>query len=323
MRKDVTKIEEKPTGLENVPISDASKAPRTVVLGQKEEEYVQKKTLICDVFAGYSEVSGNARFDQTFQRDIISYYKMGHMVHATAATHNGEPVPIGQDAASATTSEYDTQRLERLSKRRAAEQARKAEEAAAAAREHSEAASSSATPAPAATAEGGSGTATAEGGGGTATAEGGGGKLKKRASAGTTRGAPAAAAADGGAPVGRLAVDTDRRGKLTLMRLVLKMTDGCGVQYVQREAALGTAALYGDIEALSQQATEAVARFGVIGLHVVCEVSHRLARDSCTHVRLAATWRSSSRARAPYSRTASSTYTTPRARSSSTTRTRA
>jgi len=33
------------------------------------------------------------------------------------------------------------------------------------------------------------------------------------------------------------------------MRLLLKWSDGCGVQYVQREAALGTASLYGDIEA--------------------------------------------------------------------------
>ena len=30
------------------------------------------------------------------------------------------------------------------------------------------------------------------------------------------------------------------------MRLLLKWTDGCGCQYVQREAALGTASLFGD-----------------------------------------------------------------------------
>ena len=55
------------------------------------------------------------------------------------------------------------------------------------------------------------------------------------------------------------------------MRIALKWSDGCGVQYVQREAALGTAAFYGDIEALARQAADAAARFGVIALHVVFE----------------------------------------------------
>lgn len=56
------------------------------------------------------------------------------------------------------------------------------------------------------------------------------------------------------------------------MRLLLKWSDGCGVQYVQREAALGTAALYGDIEALAKEmAIDEAVKFGVIGTHVVFE----------------------------------------------------
>ena len=42
-------------------------------------------------------------------------------------------------------------------------------------------------------------------------------------------------------------------------------------QYVQREAALGTASLYGDTEQLSQQATDPMAKLGVIGAHTVFE----------------------------------------------------
>jgi hypothetical protein len=60
---------------------------------------------------------------------------------------------------------------------------------------------------------------------------------------------------------------TNRRGKLPYLRLLLKWTDGCGVQYVQREAALGTASLYGDIEVLAEQATDPMAKLGVIGIH--------------------------------------------------------
>eukprot|EP00966_Prymnesium_polylepis_P257268 5943344-Prymnesium_polylepis.1 len=61
------------------------------------------------------------------------------------------------------------------------------------------------------------------------------------------------------------------------MRLLIKLTDGCGSQYVQREAALGTASLYGDIEEFSRQAAQAAAAaqatasFGVIGMHLVFE----------------------------------------------------
>ena len=38
---------------------------------------------------------------------------------------------------------------------------------------------------------------------------------------------------------------------------------------MQREAALGTASLFGDTEVLSQQATDPMAKLGVIGVHVV------------------------------------------------------
>jgi len=56
------------------------------------------------------------------------------------------------------------------------------------------------------------------------------------------------------------------------MRLLLKWSDGCGVQYVQREAALGTASLYGDIEAHAKtMAIAEAAKLGVIGTHVVFE----------------------------------------------------
>ena len=70
---------------------------------------------------------------------------------------------------------------------------------------------------------------------------------------------------------------------LKLMRLLIKWTDMCAVQYVQREAALGTASLYGDTENLSQRrsstampaaasaADKAAAAFGVIGLHILFE----------------------------------------------------
>jgi hypothetical protein len=67
--------------------------------------------------------------------------------------------------------------------------------------------------------------------------------------------------------------ETNRRGKLIFMRLALKWSDGCGVQYVQREAALGTASLHADIEhhakalaAIEQHAQEWE---GVMGMHVV------------------------------------------------------
>ena len=76
---------------------------------------------------------------------------------------------------------------------------------------------------------------------------------KKRASAGTSKAPVSATAGDTQA----LGVDTDRRGKLPDMRIQVKFSDGCGYQYVQREAAHGTASLYGDT--------------GVIGLHVVFE----------------------------------------------------
>jgi len=84
-------------------------------------------------------------------RDIIAHYTRGHLVHATAATHRGVPMLIGQDAASAQQSDYDTLRLERLNTTRAAQARLKAAEV-----EHREsAAAPAAAPAPA-TASGGS-----------------------------------------------------------------------------------------------------------------------------------------------------------------------
>ena len=57
---------------------------------------------------------------------------------------------------------------------------------------------------------------------------------------------------------------------LTSLLPPLKNTDGCGVQYVQREAALGTAAVYGDTEEVAKANVATGAEsFGVVGLHVV------------------------------------------------------
>jgi len=62
-------------------------------------------------------------------RDIIAHYKRGHLVHATAATHRGEPMLIGEDAASAKQSKYDEERLERQKKLHAAQELQKVAEA--------------------------------------------------------------------------------------------------------------------------------------------------------------------------------------------------
>ena len=253
MEKDVTATEQLSTGLETVPTSDSRKAPQTVQLGKRAMEGVMERTLLCDVFCGYSEESGNARFDQTLMRDIIAYYKLGHVVHASAATHRGKPIPIGQSAASAKTSDYDEERLKRLEVTLAAQKKHKEAEATLAARESS-AAGSSSTVAPASV--DGPPSASDEK------------VLKKRATAGVKK--PTAVPVDS-TFTETTAMDTDRRGKLTLMRLLLKWSDGCGVQYVQREAALGTASLYGDIEELARQAATEVLALGVIGLHVVFE----------------------------------------------------
>lgn len=249
--KDMTESERQPTGLEDSAVSDPSKAAQTVTLGKRKQMVVVEKTLQCDVFAGYSEESGNARYDQTFQRDIVAFYKLGHFVHATAATSRGVPVPIGKDAASAKQSDYDTERLKREEAKSAAKK-KEAEAKAAAA----SSASGSAVPAPAPSPA----PAVAP--------KPKGREHKQRASAGKAKAIPVAATAD---DLVVTVVGTDRRGALTKMRIALKWSDGCGVQYVQREAALGTAAFYGDIEALARQAADAAARFGVIALHVVFE----------------------------------------------------
>ena len=74
-QKDVTEQTQLPTGLEEVAILDSSKAPQHYRLGERRTVEVQERTLVCDVFAGYSEESGDARFDQTFTRDIVCYYR--------------------------------------------------------------------------------------------------------------------------------------------------------------------------------------------------------------------------------------------------------
>lgn len=85
----------------------------------------------------------------------------------------------------------------------------------------------------------------------------------------TTTGPSSAGDADTDVTV--VEISTDRRGKLIYMRLLIKWTDGCGVQYVQREAALGTASLYGDTELLGMMQQQLAAAFGVIGMHIVFE----------------------------------------------------
>jgi len=256
---DATEKEHLPTGLEGVAVSDASKAPEHVRFGKRQKVQQMKQSLQCDVWGGYSDESGNARFDQTLTRDIVAYYKLGHLVHARAATHRGTPIPIGKDITSAVVSEYDTARLKRCEEDAADKQ--RAEATKALVREQESAAakstvaeSAAAAPQPAQASEDVD-------------------KKKvhhQRKSAGVKR-TSAADAAAGDTDVEVTVVGTDRCGKLIHMRLMLKWTDGCGVQYVQREAALGTASMYGDIELLAKQAEDEAAKFGVIALHVVFE----------------------------------------------------
>jgi hypothetical protein len=106
-------------------------------------------------------------------------------------------------------------------------------------------------------------------------------ELQKRKTAGVKRKAVAVPATEGDTQV---EADPDRRGKLPRMRQQLAWSDGCGVQYVQREAALGTAAMYGDIEALARQATSPAERFGVFGRHVVFEPHCFKCRDIHMHM---------------------------------------
>ena len=87
-------------------------------------------------------------------RDIIAHYKLGHLVHATAATHRGVPMLIGKDVTSAEQSEYDMERLKRLASTRAAQAREKAAEAEVERRES--AAAPAAAPAPSTTASEGS-----------------------------------------------------------------------------------------------------------------------------------------------------------------------
>ena len=253
VRKDVTEREVTVTaGLEGVTVADERKKPvHLKATGKRTMQEVDMKTLQCYVWSAYSAESGHARFDQTLMRDIIAYYKLGHLVHATAATHRGKPIPIGKDKASAKPSEYDTGRLERLEAFEAAQQ--RAKEADALVRKQEEEVAAAATTVP-----------------GKAAEESGHRPRKKR----RTKPGSSSAAADVGAEDEAEDSDGccgDGRGALPLMRLLIKWTDGCGAQYVQREAALGTAALYGDIEALAKGSTNPAAAFGVLGNHVVFE----------------------------------------------------
>ena len=241
VHKDVTETEHLPTGLENIPVSDTSKVPLHVKKGARATENRMERTLLCDVFCGYSEMSGNARFDQTFMRDIIAYYKFGHMKHASAATYDGAPIPIGENAALAKPSEYDVDRLKRLAAIRAAQkQDEEADLAIAAHKQQSAAAAFTSASASASSAS--TSTSASAPSEPTDSAK----SLQKRAPKRKASG-PAEETDDVTAKEG-----IDRRGKLKRMRLSLKFSDGCGVQYRQREAALGTASLYGDIEALAQ-----------------------------------------------------------------------
>ena len=235
---------------------------------------VKKKTVICDVFCGYAEESGNARFDQTMMRDIIAYYKFGHVVRAHAATHRGKPIPIGEDMTVAKTSEYDKARLQRLEEIQAAVQ--QEEEAERALREEEQSTAVAAATAAAAAADDDDYDAVQ-----------GQGKVgkererKKRVTGGkqkarpntdmhseefekvqinipegtasgtqititTPNGKEVIVTVPEGAEVGQeleveipidVSLGTDRRGKLPYMRLLLKWTDGCGVQVYRPPSA--------------------------------------------------------------------------------------
>ena len=251
--KDVTEQEQLGTGLEGVAVADSSKAPQHIRLGKRQQVEVDEQTVQCDVFCAYAKESGNARFDQTFMRDIVAYFKHGHLKHATAATHRGKPVPIGADAATAKESEYDKTRLDRLAAVKAQQKKEKDAELALAREQEEAAAPAAAAPAAAAPAAAANSAPV----------------LKKRATAGVSKRPVATAATDD-----EEMASTDAaygRGTLPRMRLLIKFTDGCGVQYVQREAAHGTASLYADTEELSKQLADKAEKFGVFGVHVVFE----------------------------------------------------
>ena len=42
--------EQRPTGLEDMAVSDKRKAPQTITLGKQEREEVMELTLLCDVW---------------------------------------------------------------------------------------------------------------------------------------------------------------------------------------------------------------------------------------------------------------------------------
>ena len=234
VEKDVTETQLLSTGLEGAAVSDDRKAPQHVKKAQRKVELVEERTLICDVFAGYSEESGNARFDQTVMRDIVSFYKHGHFKHAHAASSRGEPVPIGKDEASAVPSTYDTERLVRLKSTQEA-RAREAEAVALAAAAASSAAASASSAVAASS---------------TATAASGAPRVHRQRKAAKRKADDMASCTQ--AETAAVLHPEDYRGKLGRMRLKYKWTDGCGVQYVQRQSALGTASFYADTGVLCE-----------------------------------------------------------------------
>ena len=72
VKVDVTQVEQLTTGAEGASSLDGRKAPKHVKMSKRAQEMQRKQTLQCDVWCGYSEESGNARFDQTFQRAALS-----------------------------------------------------------------------------------------------------------------------------------------------------------------------------------------------------------------------------------------------------------
>ena len=89
------------------------------------EKDVTEKTQLLTGWEGVA-VSGASKAPQHFMRDIVAFYRHGHLLHAKAGTHCGTPIPIGETAVTAKPSAYDETRLELLERLRT-QQAREAE----------------------------------------------------------------------------------------------------------------------------------------------------------------------------------------------------
>lgn len=77
------------------------------------EKDVTEKTQLLTGLEGVA-VSGASKAPQHFMRDIVAFYRHGHLLHAKAGTHCGTPIPIGETAVTAKPSAYDETRLELL-----------------------------------------------------------------------------------------------------------------------------------------------------------------------------------------------------------------